>query len=146
MRIRVFSVTAAIAMAALTFASGCAQQAAPPSTPVSDAKTDKHDHEHGEHSSADKVAGTTKPEHDHSGWWCGEHGVPEGICSQCSSKVAAELQKKGDWCAEHDRAKSQCFICDPSLKEKFAAQYRAKEGEEPPAIEEEQETKTEKKS
>lgn len=75
--------------------------------------------------------------HDHSGWWCAEHGIPEGVCSQCSAKVAADFQKKGDWCADHDRAKSQCFLCDPALKEKFAAQYRAKEGKEPPAIEDE---------
>lgn len=75
--------------------------------------------------------------HDHSGWWCAEHGVPEGVCSQCNAKVAADFQKKSDWCADHNRAKSQCFLCDPALKEKFAAQYRAKEGKEPPAIEEE---------
>ena len=75
--------------------------------------------------------------HDHSSWWCAEHGVPEGVCSQFSAKVAADFQKKGDWCADHDRAGSQCFLCDPAVKEKFAAQYRAKEGKEPPAIEEE---------
>ena len=144
MRIRFFSVTATFAIAILTFVTGCAQQAAAPPVAERTAKTEKHDHD--EHASAEKVAGTTKPEHDHSGWWCGEHGVPEGICSQCSSMVAADLQKKGDWCADHDRAKSQCFICDPSLKEKFAAQYRAKEGKEPPVIEEEKDTKTEKKS
>lgn len=45
MRIRFFSVTATIAMTALTFATGCAQQAAPPSTPVSTAKTDKQGHD-----------------------------------------------------------------------------------------------------
>ena len=84
--------------------------------------------------------------HDHSAWWCAEHGVPESVCSQCSAKVAADLQKKGDWCADHDRAKSQCFLCDPSLKEKFAAQYRAKEGTEPPAIEEEKDAGTGTKS
>ncbi len=84
--------------------------------------------------------------HDHSGWWCAEHGVPESACSQCSAKVAADFQKKGDWCTDHDRAKSQCFICDPSLKERFAAQYRAKEGKEPPAIEAEQESAAAKKS
>ena len=38
---------------------------------------------------------------------------------------------------QHDRAKSQCFICDHSLKEKYAAKYRAKYGKEPPPIEEE---------
>jgi hypothetical protein len=73
-----------------------------------------------------------KKGHDHSGWWCDEHGVPEAECGQCNAKVAAELKKKGDWCKEHDRPDSQCFICHPELKEKFAAQYRAKYGKEPP--------------
>ncbi len=75
-----------------------------------------------------------KKGHDHSGWWCDEHGVPEEECSMCSAKVAARFKKKGDWCDEHDRAKSQCFICDPSLKEKYAARYRAKYGKEPPPV------------
>src|SRR5689334_2982890 len=77
-----------------------------------------------------------KAGHDHSGWWCDEHGVPEAECSQCSGKVAAEAKKKGDWCEAHDRAKSQCFLCDPKLKGKYAAVYRAKYGKEPPATEE----------
>ena len=50
----------------------------------------------------------------------------------CSPKVAKAFQDKGDWCKEHDRAKSQCFICDPGLKEKYAAAYKAKYGKEPP--------------
>jgi hypothetical protein len=50
----------------------------------------------------------------------------------CSGKVAAERKKAGDWCEKHDRAKSQCFLCDPSLKERYAAVYRAKYGKEPP--------------
>jgi hypothetical protein len=74
-------------------------------------------------------------EHDHSGWWCDEHGVPEEICGQCSAKAEAECKKKGDWCKEHDRPDSQCFICHPELKEKFAALYRAKYGKEPPPTE-----------
>ncbi len=73
--------------------------------------------------------------HDHSGWWCGEHGVPESECSQCNSKVAANFQKKGDWCKEHDRAHSQCFLCNPKAKDKYAAMYKAKYGQEPPAME-----------
>jgi hypothetical protein len=73
--------------------------------------------------------------HDHSGWWCSEHGVPEGICGQCSADAAAECKKKGDWCKEHDRPESQCFVCHPELKEKFAAQYRTKYGQEPPPME-----------
>lgn len=75
---------------------------------------------------------------DHSGWWCDEHGIPEHVCSMCSAKVAAEFKKKGDWCKDHDRAKSQCFKCDPKLKDKFAAQYRAKYGKEPPPTEDEE--------
>jgi hypothetical protein len=74
---------------------------------------------------------------DSETWWCKEHGMLEDICAQCNAKVTAEMKKKGDWCKEHDRPKSQCFICDPTLKEKFAAQYRAKYGKEPPPTEEE---------
>ncbi len=80
-------------------------------------------------------------ESKHGGWWCDEHGVPEAECSMCSAKVAAEFKKKGDWCDKHDRAKSQCFVCDPKLKEKYAAQYRAKYGKEPPPTEDEEKAK-----
>lgn len=80
------------------------------------------------------------------GWWCAEHGMPEDECAQCNSKLAAEYKKKGDWCKEHDRPESQCFICHPELKEKFAAQYRAKYGKEPPPMQDEgHEKKTDKK-
>lgn len=78
-------------------------------------------------------------EHNYKGRdWCPEHGIPESICSMCDAKVAAERKKAGDWCAEHDRAKSQCFVCNPKLKEKFAAEYRAKYGEDPPPTEDEE--------
>lgn len=84
------------------------------------------------------ATGKNAPVHDHSGWWCDEHGVPEDVCGQCNAKLAAEFKKKGDWCSDHDRPKSQCFKCDPKLREKFAAQYRAKYGKEPPAIEDDE--------
>jgi hypothetical protein len=72
----------------------------------------------------------------HGDWWCTEHGIPEEMCSMCSAKYAQQCKDKGDWCEEHNRAKSQCFKCDTSLKEKFAAMYRAKyPGKEPPPIE-----------
>src|SRR6478752_5183275 len=77
----------------------------------------------------------------HDAWWCAEHGMPEEECSQCSDKVAKECKAKGDWCEKHDRAKSQCFLCDPSLKEKYAAKYRAKYGKEPPPVAEEDDSK-----
>lgn len=87
----------------------------------------------------------TKQPHDHSGWWCDEHGVPEAECSLCSAKVAAEFQKKGDWCDKHDRALSQCFICNPKAKQKYAALYRAKYGKEPPPIEDDEKEKKDNK-
>lgn len=92
-----------------------------------------------------KTTNTAAKADDSETWWCKEHGVPEDICAQCNAKVAAEFKKKGDWCKEHDRPDSQCFICHPELKEKFAAQYRAKYGKEPPPMEDEKESKKEEK-
>ena len=65
-------------------------------------------------------------------WWCDEHGVKETECSMCSAKVAKERKRNGDWCEDHQRAKSQCFLCDPKLESKFAAEYVAKNGKQPP--------------
>jgi hypothetical protein len=93
-----------------------------------------------------KTANAESNKKDHSSaWWCDEHGMPEGICAQCSAKLSAEFKKKGDWCKEHDRPESQCFICHPELKEKFAALYRTKYGKEPPPMEEEKATKKDDK-
>ena len=122
--------------AAMFAANGCGESAPAPK-PV--AQTDNHaDHKDGEHHEGDR--------HDHSGWWCGEHGLPEAECSMCSAKAEAAFKAKGDWCDEHLRAKSQCFLCDPKLKEKFAAIYRAKEGKDPPALKEEAPATESKKS
>ena len=70
--------------------------------------------------------------------------APEWLV-MCSLAVEKECKARGDWCEKHDRAKSQCFKCDPSLKEKFAAKYRAKYGKEPPPIGEEEDEKEEAK-
>lgn len=69
--------------------------------------------------------------HDHSGWWCETHGVPEEMCALCDPKLAAAYQQKGDWCEDHNRPASQCFVCRPELQENFAAQYEAKFGKRP---------------
>ena len=71
-------------------------------------------------------------EHDHGGWWCNEHGVPEDECALCKTSLVAEFKAKGDWCDEHSRPDSQCFECHPENFEKFAARYEAKFGEQPP--------------
>lgn len=105
---------AGVSLAAL---AGCGTATAP--APVTEAK-------------AEGKAETKPGEHDHSGWWCNEHGVPEEVCALCNSKVAADFQKKGDWCKEHDRPDSQCFKCHPEKEAEFAAQYEAKYGEKPP--------------
>jgi len=81
-----------------------------------------------------EVSNASHQGHDHGGWWCAEHGVPEEDCSICSSQVAAKFKAKGDWCEEHNRAESQCFECDPSRTEKFTKLYVAKFGEQPPKL------------
>ncbi len=70
--------------------------------------------------------------HSHDGWWCDEHGVPEGVCAQCDAKLAADFKSKGDWCKEHERPDSQCFVCHPEKEAEFAAEYEAKYGKKPP--------------
>jgi cobalt-zinc-cadmium efflux system membrane fusion protein len=82
---------------------------------------------------ASPTAATSEVAAEDAGWWCPEHGMPEEICAQCSTKLAADFQEKGDWCKEHNRPESQCFICHPELEAKFAAQYEAKFGKKPPA-------------
>lgn len=104
---------------------GCGQGEAEPVAASGEAG-----HEHGEDGHDHGEDG-----HNLHGYWCVEHGVPEEICGQCSSKVAAEFQEKGDWCEEHNRPDSQCFIHHPELAETFIAQYEAKFGEKPPARE-----------
>ena len=54
------------------------------------------------------------------------------VVERLNADLAAAFKAKGDWCDEHNRAESQCFKCDPSRAEKFAALYEAKIGEKPP--------------
>lgn len=70
--------------------------------------------------------------HSRGGWWCVEHGVPEGECALCDTSLVAAFKADGDWCKEHNRPESQCFLCEPSRFETFAARYEAKYGEQPP--------------
>ena len=49
--------------------------------------------------------------HDHGGWWCAEHGIPEEECSMCSAQAAADFKEKGDWCEEHNRAEYRRDSC-----------------------------------
>ena len=74
---------------------------------------------------------------DHAGWWCDEHALPEEVCDLCSKKYRAAEKAKGNWC-EHERVKSSCFKCSPDVRAKYAAEYKAKFGTEPPAIEDDE--------
>ncbi len=123
---------AMLAVAMTVTATGCQSEpdsaatepAAATNQTAQDAMAGDHDHaDHGAHN--DGAA-------DHSGWWCKEHGVPEGECPRCDTSLLAEFKTEGDWCDEHDRPDSQCFVCDPERFEKFAARYEARFGEPPP--------------
>ncbi|MHC4880224.1 MAG: RND transporter [Planctomycetota bacterium] len=112
----------------ITFVAGCTgggdatSDSGTDTTPV--AQTDDHaDHEGHEEGAENK----------HGGWWCVEHGVPEGECTRCDASLTASFKDKGDWCDEHDLPESQCFKCDPKRAEPFIARYEAKYGKKPPA-------------
>jgi hypothetical protein len=48
--------------------------------------------------------------------WCGEHQVPESLCSRCNPSLIAAFKATGDWCPEHGLPESQCLICNPDTK------------------------------
>lgn len=48
--------------------------------------------------------------------WCGEHQVPESLCTRCNPSLIAAFKATGDWCEEHGLPESQCLICNPDLK------------------------------
>jgi hypothetical protein len=48
--------------------------------------------------------------------WCGEHAVPESMCTRCDPGLSAAFKATGDWCAEHGLPESQCRKCDPDLE------------------------------
>ena len=106
--------------------SGCGSstETAAPSAPEAD-------HDHASHEDHDGES-ITAAGHNHGGWWCTEHGVPEEECALCDTSLVAQFKEKGDWCDQHHRPESQCFQCDPTRFERFAARYEAKFGQQPP--------------
>lgn len=48
--------------------------------------------------------------------WCGEHQVPESLCTRCNPSLVPAFKATGDWCAEHGLPESQCLACNPELK------------------------------
>ncbi len=62
-----------------------------------------------QHAPADAVPGSHED-------WCGEHQVPESMCTRCNQSLVAAFKATGDWCEDHGLPKSQCLTCDPTLK------------------------------
>ncbi|WP_197444324.1 hypothetical protein [Maioricimonas rarisocia] len=112
--------------AMLAIAMGCSQGTDVVDAQPAAAEHDDHDHGH-EHDHDHGESG-----HNHMGWWCVEHGVPEEECALCDGSLVAAFKEKGDWCEDHQRPDSQCFKCDPKRAETFVARYVAKFGEQPP--------------
>jgi len=59
------------------------------------------------------TAGVTPGSHED---WCGEHEVPESMCTRCNASLVAAFQATGDWCNEHGLPESQCRLCNPGLR------------------------------
>ena len=59
-----------------------ANNAAQPATPQDDAA---------KHAPSDVKPGSYED-------WCGEHEVPESICTLCNPSLIPEIKSKGDWC------------------------------------------------
>ena len=45
--------------------------------------------------------------------WCGEHGLPESMCTKCHPELIAKFKAAGDWCDEHGFPESVCPQCNP---------------------------------
>ena len=105
MRNHPFSSIFVIAIVALTL-GGCSktEPAAPNPKAVTAAPAAV-----GEHGAAGVVPGSYED-------WCGEHGVPESLCTRCDPSLVAAFKATGDWCAEHGLPESQCLKCNPDLK------------------------------
>lgn len=48
--------------------------------------------------------------------WCGEHQVPESMCTRCNPSLIPAFKATSDWCEEHGLPESQCLACNPDLK------------------------------
>lgn len=48
--------------------------------------------------------------------WCGEHAVPESLCTRCNPDLIPAFRATGDWCEEHGLPESQCLLCNPGLR------------------------------
>ncbi len=88
-----------------TLLLACDRREEPAPTPASSATPAAQP----EHAAANVVPGSHED-------WCGEHQVPESLCTRCNADLIPAFQATGDWCPEHGLPESQCLICNPDLK------------------------------
>jgi len=65
---------------------------------------------------AKEIHGTTGARPGSYEDWCGEHGVPESMCTRCDKSLIPAFKATGDWDEKHGLPKSQCKKCNPKLK------------------------------
>lgn len=63
----------------------------------------------GEHAAASVKPGSHED-------WCGEHEVPESMCTRCNPSLIPAFKATSDWCQEHGLPESQCKQCNPKLE------------------------------
>ena len=96
----------ALSFSALALTSGCQKSSsAPDAQTVRDSATSEGNSDHG-------APGAKPGSHED---WCGEHDVPESLCSRCHPDLVAAFKATGDWCAQHGLPESQCKQCNPDL-------------------------------
>ena len=88
---------------------------------------DTHDHDHEHEGDGEKHAhapkGYVPGSHED---WCGEHAVPESMCTRCNPSLIPAFKAQKDWCDEHKLPKSQCLACNPDLEIKRPPKKEAK--------------------
>lgn len=103
---------AVLIAAFLTFALACDKQ----EPAKSEGAEPADDHAHEEHAGDDHAHAQHGYEPGSHEDWCGEHQVPESMCTRCNESLIPAFKATGDWCDEHELPKSQCLACDPDLK------------------------------
>lgn len=67
----------------------------------------------GEERSQASSAVPRRPAHADPNDWCGEHALPESMCTKCSPSLTAAFRAAGDFCEEHGFPESVCPLCHP---------------------------------
>ncbi len=113
---RTLTILVITAAASLTLVACKDDKHAPPAAAEPADHAEKEGH-------ADKPGHADEHQHAHAGAkpgshedWCGEHAVPESLCTRCNATLIPAFKASGDWCEPHGLPESQCLKCNPGLK------------------------------